>query len=518
MNNSALPKNWQVWPLADVGTWLGGGTPSKADNRYWRGHIPWVSPKDMKALSIVDTEDHISEEAVESSAAKIIPPGSVIFVTRSGILAHSFPVATTESELAVNQDLKAITPEPVIDTQYLAWCLRAHARLILDNCTKDGTTVQSIEVPSLKSYQVPIAPLNEQRRIVAKIEELFSELDKGVESLKIARDQLKVYRQAVLKHAFEGKLTAQWREKHKDKSESADHLIARINVEREARCQQELAEWKTAVKEWDAKDYKGKKPSKPTKPYEVNIMSSERLPKLPRGWVWVRYGDLCSVVRNGISTKPQGATGKKIFRISAVRPMEFDLGDVRYIDDSAHDFSDYYLKRGDLVFTRYNGSRPYVGVCAEYKSDGPHLYPDKLIRTTLDTPYVLSGYIEKAVNCGASRHFIEGMIRTTAGQSGVSGSDIKNIPIPLCDPHEQAIIRDLVDGELSRVSNFLADIEQGLNQSEALRQSILKKAFSGELVAQNPKDEPASVLLERIKAEKAEQNKDNKNNKRKDAA
>ncbi|MEZ5582804.1 MAG: restriction endonuclease subunit S [Candidatus Competibacteraceae bacterium] len=179
MSENHLPKNWQEWPLAEVGTWFGGGTPSKSKERFWRGSILWVSPKDMKALTILDTKDHISEEAIEQSAAKLIPGGAVLFVTRSGILAHSFPVATTKSAVTINQDLKAIVPEPVIDPEYVGWCLRAYARLILDRCTKDGTTVHSIEVPSLQSFRIPIPPFNEQHRIVAKIEELFSELDKG---------------------------------------------------------------------------------------------------------------------------------------------------------------------------------------------------------------------------------------------------------------------------------------------------------------------------------------------------
>jgi type I restriction enzyme S subunit len=155
MTVQALPKNWEKWALADVGQWRGGGTPSKANKEFWNGSIPWVSPKDMKAFVIMDAEDQITEEAVANSAAKIIPDRSVLFVTRSGILAHSFPVAMTKTQVTINQDLKAITPKPVLDPDYLSWCLRAHARDILNGCTKHGTTVPSIEMPSLKLFHVP---------------------------------------------------------------------------------------------------------------------------------------------------------------------------------------------------------------------------------------------------------------------------------------------------------------------------------------------------------------------------
>ena len=108
-------------------------------------------------------------------------------------------------------------------------------------------------------------PKNEQHRIVAKIEELFSELDKGIESLKTARAQLDIYRQAVLKHAFEGKLTAQWREENKDKLEKPEQLLARIKQERETRYERKLKESKAAVKEWEGEGEQGEKTNKAQK-------------------------------------------------------------------------------------------------------------------------------------------------------------------------------------------------------------------------------------------------------------
>ena len=371
-----------------------------------------------------------------------------------------------------------------------------------------------VPAPYLADQSVPVPPAREQHRIVAKIEELFSELDKGVESLKTAQAQLKVYRQAVLKHAFEGKLTEQWREENKDKLETPEQLLARIKQEREARYEAQVKEWKVAVKGWEENGKLGGKPTRPKKLNELAALTSGDLPALPKGWVWFKFGDLCSLIRNGISKKPKGRSGKMIFRISAVRAMEFNLDDVRFIADESGEFENYYLQRGDLVFTRYNGSRTYVGVCAEYKSDGSHLYPDKLIRTQLGTSQTLPGYIEKAVNCGASRHFIETRIRTTAGQYGISGSDIKEMPVPLCNLAEQVEIQDRVDEKLSGVSRLLADIEQNLDRAKSLGQSILKKTFSGQLVAQDPSDEPASVLLDRIKAEKEQTCKSGKSPKK----
>lgn len=358
----------------------------------------------------------------------------------------------------------------------------------------------------LKKCSFPLPPFKEQKRIVAKIEELFSELDNGIAALKTAREQLKAYRQAVLKHAFEGKLTAQWRAENQDKLETLEQLLTRIQQEREARYQQQLEDWKTAVKEWEANGKKSKKPSKPTKLLFPRVVTSDDLPLLPSGWAWIEYAGICEKIRNGVSAKPIGETGNKILRISAVRAMKFDLNDTRYLQDIDGQYSDYFLSKGDLVFTRYNGTRDYVGVCAEYRGDGTHLYPDKLIQTRTAVSSISPSYLEKAINSGGSRKFIEKRIRTTAGQSGISGGDIKSMPVPICCKEEQKIIERHLESELSNVTAISDEIESGLKKAETLRQSILKKAFSGQLVPQDPNDEPASELLARIQAEKAAAN------------
>jgi type I restriction enzyme, S subunit len=361
--------------------------------------------------------------------------------------------------------------------------------------------------PYLEQSDIPIPPTKEQHRIVAKIEELFSEIDKGVESLKTAKAQLQVYRQALLKHAFEGKLTAQWRSNNPDKVLPAAELLRSIEQSREERYQQQLIDWQTAVEKWEFNGKEGKKPSKPNKlhlPIPIIVDDENLVKETPPEWLWLKYGSICEVVRNGISKKPEGDIGTKIFRISAVRPMLFEMNDYRFINNEDGEFDRYYLNYGDLVFTRYNGSVRYVGVCAEYRSNEPRLFPDKLIQTRLIANSIKSSYIEKAANCGKSRKYLESKIRTTAGQSGVSGEDIKGIPVPICSELEQNEILNIIEEQLSIATQNEEIIDLILKKAEMLRQSILKKAFSGQLVPQDPNDEPASKLLKRIQAEKAQ--------------
>ena len=121
--------------LRSLGRWSGGGTPSKSNPAFWSGGtIPWVSPKDMKPARISDAEDHITPEAVAQSATSLIKAGSVLLVVRSGILQHSLPVAVTDVDVALNQDLKALQPSAGVDATYVAWALRAHAQAILQIC------------------------------------------------------------------------------------------------------------------------------------------------------------------------------------------------------------------------------------------------------------------------------------------------------------------------------------------------------------------------------------------------
>ena len=386
MTTSGLPESWAVLPLGHIGVWNGGGTPAKSNPAFWNGDIPWASPKDVKVARLWDSSDHISSSAVEASTTMVIPKRSVLVVTRSGILAHTLPVATNEIPLAINQDLKAITPFAGIDAEFLAWALRALQRRILKECSKHGTTVHSIEVPRLQAFDVPLAPANEQRRIVAKIEELFSELDKGIESLKTARRQLEVYRQSVLKHAFEGKLTAQWREENKDRLDEPEQLLARVKKERMARYERELQSWGEVAKASKHSDKLSKKPARarPKKPEDVAEVSEDEtaeLTRLPGGWLWIRVRALLAErPANGRSVKDR-LSGVPVLRLTAIKKDKLDLLEAKKGDWEREDALPYLVREGDFLVVRGNGSRGLVGRGALVPAvDYDVAYPDTMIR------------------------------------------------------------------------------------------------------------------------------------------
>ena len=172
-----VPKGWAVCRMTDLGFFLGGKTPSTNVGAYWNGTIPWVSPKDMKVPLIEDTEDHVSQKAIEDGLPQI-PQGSVLIVVRSGILRRMVPVAITLRDSTINQDLKALWPFPSAKADYIALMIKGFESYILEYLTKTGTTVESIKFEEFSAHPFLFPPEREQRRIVARVDELMALLDR----------------------------------------------------------------------------------------------------------------------------------------------------------------------------------------------------------------------------------------------------------------------------------------------------------------------------------------------------
>jgi len=220
--------------------------------------------------------------------------------------------------------------------------------------------------------KIYLPPHNEQLRIVAKIEELFSELDKGVESLKQAREQLKVYRQALLKHAFEGKLTEQWRKENAEKLETAEQLLERIKHEREARYQHQLEEWKVAIEYWKKNGQVEPKPSKPSKLVSFSIHSVEdhqNLPKLPKGWICLQLSDAIERIQIGpfgslLHKQDYVHNGTPLINPSHIKDMAINPDDSLTVSEKKlAELNKYRVSKNDIIV----GRRGEMGRCAVIK-------------------------------------------------------------------------------------------------------------------------------------------------------
>lgn len=375
-----------------------------------------------------------------------------------------------------------------IDTKYLMYLLNSPDIRAKIDSLKSGSTRKRISRGNLSVIELPIASLEEQKHIVAKIEELFSELDNGIKSLKIAREQLKTYRQSLLKHAFEGKLTEQWRKENADKLETPEQLLARIQQEREAHYQQQLEEWKQAVKKWKSNGKEGKKPGKPNKLPAVSFLSMdelESLPELPLGWCWLKAKFLCDVVRGG-SPRPAGDARYYDGDIPFLKVADLTRTDGCYVNSHT-----YTIKPAGLQKTRLVGPNTLL-----ISNSGATLGVPKicLIDATfndgiaaflgLSNDELLYHYYFWSSKTAELRAINQG-----AAQPNLNTDLIKEVTIPVCSLEEMSATTKEIEKSLSVCDHFLDETDEGLRKSEILRQSILKKAFSGILLGDSKKSE-----------------------------
>jgi type I restriction enzyme S subunit len=326
-----------------------------------------------------------------------------------------------------------------------------------------GAGLAHITKGRFEESELPQPEIPEQRRIVAEIEKQLTRLEAGMAALRRAQANFKRYRTAVLKAAGEGRLVpteAELAKAENRKFETAKELLVRILAERR--------------QGWQGRgQYK-----EPVAPDIAN------LPQLPAGWTWTSLEQLLISLRNGWGLKPSAEKGIPILRISAVRPMSVNLVDVRYLKGPIADYSEYILSEGDLLFTRYNGNPHLTGVCGVVPPlTRDVVHPDKLIRVKLVPKLCDPKFVGMIANVGVSREFLASRSRTTAGQTGISGGDLRGVPIPLPPVAEQARIVAEVDRLLSLAAGLESVLEANFQRSARLKQSILERAFTGRLSA-----------------------------------
>lgn len=377
---------------------------------------------------------------------------------------------------------------------------------LCQNSSGIGGSLTRVRPAIFDAITIGLPPLNEQNRIVTKIEELFSELDAGVENLTKAKEQLGVYRQSLLKHAFEGKLTAEWRKENANKLESGETLLKRVKKEREEHFKKQLEQWGKDVTQWEADGKPGKKPTKPKKPKKLAPISEEELkelPELPEGWVWARLGNLIDPPAYGTSRKSDyNIDGTGVLRIPNIVDGKIDSSDLKYTAFSPGEEEQYRLKAGDLLTIRSNGSVSLVGQCALIEDDDTrYVYAGYLIRLRT-IGLLVSKFLLYCLSSLRLRNQIESKAKSTSGVNNINSQELSSLIVPLCSQLEQNEVSKLLADSLSTAGEQTSMIEIQLEHIRILKQSILDKAFSGTLISQDPNDEPASKLLERIKQER----------------
>jgi type I restriction enzyme S subunit len=477
----ALPTTWVKTTIGDVYDVIGGGTPSTSVPEYWGGPIPWITSADIAGVRDIKIHRHVTDKGIRDSAANEVPARTLLVVTRVGL----GKIAIAQQPICFSQDIQGLLQDPdlIIPEYGLHFLSFDLQRLKFEG---RGTTISGLTKKQLKDVAFPLPPLNEQRRIVTRIEELLSELDSGIESLKIAREQTNVYRQSVLKHAFEGKLTAQWRERNGSRLEvAAQHLS-------------QLAGGESTVSDSER----------------------EKLSKLPYGWTYIKLGQIIDEPKYGTSRKCDYKTeGIGVIRIPNIVSGVIDDSDLKFAQFDHDEIQAYQLRRGDILIVRSNGSISIVGRCAVvHPRDEKYLFAGYLLRIRPNAKIVDSEYLHSVLSCHALRVQIEAKAKSTSGVNNINSGELQSLIIPLCGIEEQIAILTRLRQTLTRLDQLEIEIDQQLKRADALRQSILKKAFSGRLVAQDAHDKPAAVLMERINGAKARNGNRKRRTNRRDAA
>jgi type I restriction enzyme S subunit len=365
----------------------------------------------------------------------------------------------------------------------------------------------------IEKENFPLVSVPEQKAIVKRIEELFSSLDSGIADLKKAQDQLVIYRQAVLKKAFEGELTKEWREKQTNLP-SAYNLLEQIKEERQKKNEQQLADWKQAVKLWDENK---KKPVKPKFIKELTPLTNEELEQLPslnKYWQWVKADKFASHEGTSLKAGPFGSSLKKEFYTESGYKI---YGQEQVISNN-HKLGDYYVNQEKYESLINCAIKPFDILISLVGTVGKVLVLPKDCEDGIINPRLVKISLNKFYDSIFFKYYFESAFLKSIYSIKAHGATmdilnlgiIKELPYPLCSKQEQHQIVLEIESRLSVCDKVEESIKESLEKAQALRQSILKKAFEGKLLTKDeiakckaqPEYEPAGALLERIKKEK----------------
>ncbi len=484
-----LAKGWKTVLIDEVTEVISGGTPkSTAPEYYTEEHgdaIAWVTPADLsgyKKQTISHGRRSITNSGYESCSAKLMPKGSVLFSSRAPVGY----VVIADNEISTNQGFKSFVPYDGVDSQYLYYYLKSIKHLAESLAT--GTTFKELSGKVAKTLPFPLAPLAEQKRIVDKLDEVLAQVDTIKARLDGIPDLLKRFRQSVLASAVSGKLTEEWRESNFD-GESAQRLKAKLSVSRfDFWKQEQLEKFKSKGKL--PKSDKWKEKYKP-----VIFVKSPELGTIPESWEWSSLEELSIVISDGDHNPPKKTSeGVRHLTVKNVNNGEISFEGCAYVSESGYAQTKlrYEAKTNDILLTCIGtvGRVAIVGEDTNFSTDRNLAYIR--LYDALDVKYMkfllMSPMMQRFMSGG----------KVGNAQSALYLKVIRALPTPLAPLEEQKEIVRLVDQYFTFADTIEAQVKKAQARVDNLTQSILAKAFRGELVAQDPNDEPADKLLERI--------------------
>ena len=475
------PAGWQATTLGEICLRVPKVRPQdEPDEAFTYLDIASI---DNTAYRVVAPKSYLGRDA-PSRARQKVKAGNTLFSTVRTYLKNIAIVLPEFDGQVASTGFCVLNPGDEIDPKFVFYHAVSDDFISVLNPLQRGTSYPAVRDDDVLAQRIDLPPLPEQRRIVAEIEKQFTRLDASVAALRRAQANLKRYRASVLRAACSGELApteAELARAEGREYEPAGVLLERILAERRAR--------------WDAQEKRRGKYKEPAAP------DTSDLPPLPEGWAWATVDALIiEPLSNGRSVKTASG-GFPVLRLTALRQGIIDQSESKNGAWTAQEAERFLIREGDFFVSRGNGTIKLVGIGGLVGPvQTPVAYPDTLIRFRLH-PEVMTTFFTHLWNSAAIREQLESKARTTAGIHKINQQDLSICWIPLPPLAEQRRIVAEVERRLSVIQQAGAAVDASLQRAERLRQSILKRAFCGELVPQDPDDEPASVLLERIRAQ-----------------
>lgn len=479
--NMPAPPGWTWTLLTDVARLESGHTPSRNHPEWWGGEVPWIGIRDARehhGETIHTTRENTNADGLANSAARLLPAGTVC-LSRTASVGY---VVVMGREMATSQDFVNWVCSEAVVPDFLKHLLIAENESL--HRFSKGTTHSTIYFPEVKAFHVCLPPVAEQKRIVAKLDALQARADAAKEALDAVPALLERFRQSVLAAAFRGDLTRTWRERNPD-VEPASELLARIRAERRRLWQE----------------------ANPRKPYvEPEPVDPTDLPELPDGWCWAKIDDVGELLlgRRKAPEYREEEIEASYLRVANVKSDRLDLDDVSNMLWSRDDVIKYCLQAGDILISE-GQSLERIGQSAMVTPPAAGmLFQSTLHRLRANPQIALARYIQQVCLHWTSSGLFQRFASITTNIAHITLTKLREVPFPLCSLEEQAAVSRNIDAQLTRAADLKCRTESIRHDLTTLHQSILAKAFRGELVPQDPNDEPASALLERIAQGRAE--------------
>ncbi len=488
-----IPKGWQQIKLADVAQVKTGATPLKKNAEYYEGgSIPWVTSGLLNELFIDEVAQKITELAVKETNAKVFPKHTLL-VAMYGEGQTRGRVSELLIEASTNQACAAIIFEkPSIDLQpFIKYFFLKNYEDIRN--LSSGGVQPNLNLGIIKKTELLLPPLNEQHRIVTKIETLTARSRKAREALDAIPALLDQFRQSVLAAAFRGDLTADWREQNPD-VEPAEKLLERIREERRERWESDELK-KMQIK---GKIHKGDKwKERYKKPLDPKAEYLSLICQVPKNWTTSSIDAVTSKLTYGITKRPAYVeAGIPIISAKEIRAGEINLSEAKSISFESFDGlrEKCKLAFNDVLFSK-TGT---IGSVAIVKTQSKLCVSQNV---AVLSPLIEPDFLELFLRSKFIQNLAQSQVRTTSIPDLQLGL-LSQFPIPFPSLAEQEIIVNRVYKIYDSVKTVSEQVDIGNRYYETLDQSILAKAFRGELVPQDPTDEPATLLLQRIQAER----------------